>query len=136
MCYMNKMVSDDTNGIDVNDNQFVQVECSAWCPSSICQVCEKFTSFNDSDVTSCGDDNKATQMGMENTCKRSSAIQINNTWQTDGLACTCKEAGCYCYCIIQDCVCNWGVTFNGCLLNNVTVIGILIILVRMQNHNA
>ena len=123
MCYINDLVEDDTNGNDVNHSQFKQIECSHWCPSSICQVCSHFTKLNSSDVTSCGDDNRATQMGQKNSCRRSSNNQINKTWQTNGLACTCKEAGCYCYCITQNCICSASVSFRNCIATQVIIIG-------------
>ena len=51
-------------------------------------------------VKSCGDDNKANQMGLTNSCRKV------GTGKDKGLGCVCDETECYCYCTIESCTCN------------------------------
>ena len=101
-CYLNENVSDDTDGHAVVDGQFKEQTCLDWCPSLQCEVCTNLTSFSNMIVKSCGDDNKANQMGLQNSCRKV------GTGKDKGLGCVCEEAECYCYCIIQGCICNGG----------------------------
>ena len=57
-------------------------------------------------VKSCGDDNKANQMGLQNSCRKIGAKKDKS------LGCVCEEAECYCYCIIQGCVCNGAISWK------------------------
>ena len=53
----------------------------------------------------------ATQMGMEPACTK---FNPNLNWGNGmtAVGCVCKEERCYCYCVIQDCVCDFGNTIN------------------------
>ena len=104
-CYLNEMVDDNTDGFEVNNTNFNEVTCSAWCPThnSTCQVCKNLTSVMGLTIQSCGDDNTANQIGLNNVCRQSHM----DVFKTDALACKCgQDTGCYCYCIIKDCICS------------------------------
>lgn len=104
-------MSEDTQNISnetkVNEFQFKKTTCDPWCPSQHCPICSNFNNVSNNDVISCGHDNKATQMGFENACTRFDP-NSNSKNEKIGVACSCKEERCYCYCIIRNCVCSFG----------------------------
>ena len=115
-----------SNGHDLIGSQFIETRCSAWCPSQHCSICANFTSFSNNDVTSCGHDNKATQMGMENACTKFNPKLSSKNSKT-GVSCFCKETRCYCYCVLQDCVCNYGIALKSMCPKFVVVLTLFMI---------
>ena len=110
-CYINENTLNISNGHDLNETEFKKSSCAPWCPSQNCPICANISSFSNHDVISCGHDNMATQMGMEPACTK---FNPNLNWGNGmtAVGCVCKEERCYCYCVIQDCVCDFGNTIN------------------------
>ena len=131
------MVDDNTDGIDVNNSDFNEVTCSPWCPThnSTCQVCKNLTSVMGLTIQSCGDDNTANQIGSNNVCRQSNMNSVaSNPFKTDALACKCgQDTGCYCYCIIKDCICSSGTAvYDFHILTRMTIISALALFVMLH----
>ena len=138
-CYLNEMVDDNTDGVDVNNSNFNEATCSAWCPTqnSTCQVCKNLTSVMGLNIQSCGDDNTAHQIGSNNVCRQSNMNSVaSEAFKTDALACKCEQdTGCYCYCIIEDCICSSGTPVYDFHTSKMTTISALILFVMSQANN-
>ena len=133
------MIDDNTDGHEVNNANFNEVTCSAWCPThnSTCQVCKNLTSFMGLNIQSCGDDNTANQIGSNNVCRQSNMNSVaSNVFKTDALACKCEvDTGCYCYCIIKDCICSRGTDVYDFHTTKMTIISSLALFVMSQTNN-
>ena len=133
------MIDDNTDGHEVNNANFNEVTCSAWCPThnSTCQVCKNLTSVMGLTIQSCGDDNTANQIGSNNVCRQSNMNSVaSEAFKTGALACECgQDTGCYCYCIIKDCICSSGTAVYDFKTTKMSIISALTLFVMSQANN-